>query len=45
MEQLVEKGLVLRTFHAFCAQLLRKYGERVGLGRNYVIYDETDKKN
>lgn len=45
VEQLVGKRIGFAgTFHAFCAQLLRKYGERVGLGRNYVIYDETDKK-
>ncbi|MEO8707090.1 MAG: UvrD-helicase domain-containing protein [Kofleriaceae bacterium] len=30
------------TFHSTCARLLRRYGERVGLGRNFVIFDDDD---
>jgi len=30
------------TFHSACARLLRRYGHRVGLGRNFVIYDAED---
>lgn len=32
------------TFHSFCARLLRIHGEVVGLGSDFVIYDQTDKR-
>ncbi|MBK6766872.1 MAG: UvrD-helicase domain-containing protein [bacterium] len=30
------------TFHSFCVQLLRQYGNRAGLAANFTIYDEDD---
>lgn len=30
------------TFHSICARLLRQHGDLVGIGRSFVIYDETD---
>jgi len=30
------------TFHSTCARLLRRYGDRVGLTRNFVIFDDDD---
>ncbi len=30
------------TFHSFCSRLLRIEGERLGLSRDFVIYDESD---
>ncbi len=30
------------TFHAFCARLLRRHGDGVGLDSNYTIYDADD---
>ncbi len=30
------------TFHAFCGRMLRRYGEMVGVNRNYSIYDSDD---
>ncbi|MGE3458500.1 MAG: ATP-dependent helicase [Kofleriaceae bacterium] len=30
------------TFHATCARLLRRYGERVGLKKGFVIFDDND---
>ena len=32
------------TFHATCARLLRRYHDAVGLGRDFVIYDESDQR-
>ncbi|MGN6108071.1 MAG: ATP-dependent helicase, partial [Kofleriaceae bacterium] len=30
------------TFHATCARLLRRYAEKVGLTRSFVIFDDDD---
>lgn len=30
------------TFHRICARILRVYGDKVGLSRDYVIYDSED---
>ncbi len=35
-------GMYIGTFHAFGAYLLRKYGEYVGLDKNFSIYDAED---
>lgn len=32
----------MMTFHSFCARLLRIEGEKMGLNKNFVIYDEDD---
>ena len=34
--------ITVGTFHAFCAQMLRRDGEAVGLDRNFAIYDDSD---
>ena len=34
--------LTVGTFHAFCAQVLRRDGETIGLDRNFGIYDDAD---
>lgn len=36
--------LTIGTFHATCARFLRRDGERVALGRGFVIYDEEDQQ-
>ncbi len=34
--------VTMGTFHAICARILRRHGERVGLDRNFTIYDQDD---
>ena len=34
--------LTSSTFHAFCANVLRREGEHIGLNRDFVIYDDSD---
>jgi DNA helicase-2/ATP-dependent DNA helicase PcrA len=36
------KGVWLSTFHALCARLLRREAPKVGLSRDFVIYDSSD---
>lgn len=38
------KDVWVSTFHSFCANFLYKEAEKAGIGRNFVIYDETDQK-
>jgi DNA helicase-2/ATP-dependent DNA helicase PcrA len=40
----VVRDLWVGTFHSVCARLLRRYHESVGLGRDFVIYDDSDQK-
>ncbi len=30
------------TFHSFCVRILRQWSDKIGLGRDFVIYDEDD---
>ncbi len=36
------RALTLGTFHAVCARILRIDGERAGVARGFVIYDDAD---
>ncbi len=36
------RALTLGTFHAVCARILRIDGERAGIARGFVIYDDAD---
>src|SRR3954466_10586677 len=38
------RGIVMSTFHRFCAQFLRRECESIGLNKNFVIYDNHDQK-
>lgn len=33
------------TFHSICVRLLRQDGEHIGIPRNFVIFDESDRLN
>lgn len=33
------------TFHSFCVRLLRIDGEKIGVPKNFVIYDQADSKD
>ncbi len=34
----------MATFHSLCARLLRRHAERLGLPRDFAIYDDTDQR-
>lgn len=36
------QDVMIRTFHAFCAWLLRVYGQPLGLNPDFSIYDDED---
>ncbi|AKF05317.1 ATP-dependent helicase [Sandaracinus amylolyticus] len=38
------RDLQVGTFHATCARLLRRYHDRIGLRRDFTIYDEADQR-
>ncbi|HVO32855.1 MAG TPA: UvrD-helicase domain-containing protein [Elusimicrobiota bacterium] len=38
------RGVVLSTFHRFCAQFLRREGQAIGLAPHFIIYDDHDQK-
>ena len=35
----------ISTFHALCAKLLRIEGEKIGIAKNFLIYDSQDQKD
>ena len=38
------KRVMVSTFHSFGLRLLRVYGDRLGYGANFTIYDTDDQK-
>jgi len=42
-ELLPECKVWISTFHSFGVRILRQYSERLGLDRNFTIYDQTDR--
>ncbi|MDR1953600.1 MAG: UvrD-helicase domain-containing protein [Clostridiales Family XIII bacterium] len=46
IESLIGGGIRMwiMTFHAACLRILRVHAERVGYGKDFVVYDPTDQK-
>ncbi|MCB9851985.1 MAG: UvrD-helicase domain-containing protein [Phycisphaerales bacterium] len=40
----VGRGMWVCTFHSMCARLLRDYGDTIGLGPNFTIFDQADSR-
>ena len=38
-------GLTVSTFHSFCSRVLRAHIDRLGISRDFVIYDSDDQKS
>ena len=36
------RHLTVGTFHATCARLLREHGEKIGLRRDFLVFDDSD---
>ncbi|MBN2581584.1 MAG: UvrD-helicase domain-containing protein [Planctomycetes bacterium] len=36
------RGLTVATFHAFCARMLRIYGDVLGVGNDFTIYTQSE---
>ena len=39
------ESIWVSTFHAACVRILRRFGEQIGYGRNFSIYDTDDQKS
>ncbi len=44
-EQVNLRGLTVSTFHAFCARILRDWGDRIIGTNTFTIYDTSDQKS
>ncbi len=38
------RDIIMSTFHSLCVRILRRDGDRIGINRNFAIYDATDMK-
>jgi len=48
MEALVGPAILdmqVSTFHSFCVRILRRFGQKAGLSRDFTIYDQEDSLN
>src|SRR4029078_7410225 len=37
------RGVWISTFHSFGVRMLRQYADRVGIDRNFTVYDQDDR--
>jgi len=37
-------GIWISTFHSACLRILRRFGDRLGYSKDFVVYDPTDQK-
>ncbi len=40
----IARGIWIGTFHHICSRMLRRHGERIGVPKNFVIYDTEDQR-
>jgi len=40
----VARGIWIGTFHHICSRILRRHGQRIGVPKNFVIYDTEDQR-
>src|SRR3989304_6793058 len=40
----IARGIGIGPFHPTCSRILRRHGERVGIPKNFVIYDTDDQR-
>ncbi|HET6780706.1 MAG TPA: UvrD-helicase domain-containing protein, partial [bacterium] len=38
----VARSVWIGTFHHICGRILRRHGDRIGVGKNFLIYDDDD---
>jgi DNA helicase-2/ATP-dependent DNA helicase PcrA len=41
----IEHSVLISTFHSLCAKILRIDGEKIGIPKNFLIYDSQDQKD
>ena len=41
----VARTVWIGTFHHICGRMLRRHGDRIGIGKNFLIYDDDDQRS
>ncbi|MGH2425113.1 MAG: DNA helicase PcrA [bacterium] len=41
----VARSVWIGTFHHICGRILRRHGDRIGIGKNFLIYDDDDQRS
>ncbi|MBI2247407.1 MAG: UvrD-helicase domain-containing protein [Armatimonadetes bacterium] len=41
----VARAVWIGTFHHICGRILRRHGDRIGIGKNFLIYDDDDQRS